>query len=182
MSQLLDVTDQRYAQGANRAGALQDFDLAKNVVTLRDQGGNLIQMDLGQADVHIDKTLASYAAGYKLQEGVADIVSPPVVVPNASDKFWTWDKDDTFQLVQDMASSAGGVFALQVAPNAATFALFHSISAARRKNSTSFGFEPGQPPSMYATPRSSSLRAMRSLSSNEREMSLRWVPSRRVVS
>lgn len=105
---LLDVTDPRFAQGAYAGGGVQNIDLAKNVVTLRDQGGQLVQMDLGQADVHIDKTLASYAAGFKLQEGCADIASPPIVVPNASDKFWTWDKDDAFQLVQDMVSSAGG--------------------------------------------------------------------------
>lgn len=105
--QLIDVSDRRYSQGAY-GNNVQAIDLAQNVVTLRDNGGQLIQMDLGQADVHIDKTLASYAAGFRLQEGVADVASPAVVVPNASDKFWTWDKDDTFQLVQDMASSAGG--------------------------------------------------------------------------
>lgn len=105
--QLVDVTDPVFGQkygGSN----VQSVDLAQNIVTLRDSGGRLVQMDLGQADVHIDRALASYAAGFRLQEGVADVASPPIVVPNASDKYWTWDKDDTFQLVQDMATSAGG--------------------------------------------------------------------------
>ena len=57
-----------------------------------------------------------------------------------------------------------------------------AASRARAKNSASLGFEPGQPPSMKATPSSSSRRAMRSLSSQEREIPSRWVPSRSVVS
>lgn len=99
----LDAQNPQY-----RAGVPQEIDLLKGVLTLKDRGGQLVQMDLGQADVHVDRTLASYCAGYKLQEGVADIASPPVMVPNASDKYWTWDKDDTFQLVQDISASAGG--------------------------------------------------------------------------
>lgn len=104
---LLDVTDPKYSNGTNQ-GVPQEIDLFRGTLKLRDQGGQLVTMDLGQADVHVDRTLASYAAGFKLQQGVADVGSPPIIVPNASDKFWTWDKDDTFQLVQDMSSSAGG--------------------------------------------------------------------------
>lgn len=107
-TQLIDVTDAQFSRGAYAAGGVQTVDLQQNVVTLRDSGGRLVQMDLGQADVHVDKTLASYAAGFRLQEGCADVVSPPVIVPNASDKYWTWNQDDTFQLVQDMSTSAGG--------------------------------------------------------------------------
>lgn len=94
-------------------GRVQDdgesVNLYNNTVTLRDQGGKLVTMDLGQADVHIDKTLASYAAGYTLPMGVADVLSPPVVVPNASDRYQTWNQDDAYQLVQDTATSPGGV-------------------------------------------------------------------------
>jgi hypothetical protein len=107
--QLIDVTDPTFSRGAYAAGGVQTVDLQQGLVTLRDPGGRLVQMDLGQADVHADRTLASYAAGFRLQEGCADFASPPVLVPNASDKYWTWDKDDTFQLVQDMATAAGGV-------------------------------------------------------------------------
>ena len=45
-------------------------------------------------------------------------------------------------------SSSTATPARRVLPNAATFACRHSRRAASRKNSTSFGFDPGQPPSM----------------------------------
>lgn len=106
--QPLDVSDPRFAQGDYAAGVAQNIDLAKGVITLTDKGGNLVTMDLGQADVHIDKTLAQYCAGFQLQAGCADIASPAVVVPNASDRFWTWSQDDAFQLVQDNVTTAGG--------------------------------------------------------------------------
>jgi hypothetical protein len=85
----------------------EEIDLLNSTVKLRDRGGQLVTMDLGQADVHIDKTLVNYAAGYRLAMGVADVASPPIVVPNASDKFWTWNQDDAFQLVQDIATAPG---------------------------------------------------------------------------
>lgn len=100
---LLDVTD---ANGTTVHSG-QEIDLVNNTILLKDRGGNLVQMDLGQADVHIDTALAGYAAGFGLQEGVADYASPPVIVPHASDRYYTWDKDDTFQLVQDIATSPG---------------------------------------------------------------------------
>ncbi len=103
MIKLLDVTD----GNGSTVQSGQEIDLVHNVITLRDRGGQLVQMDLGQADVHIDTALAGYAAGFALQEGVADYASPPVIVPNASDRYYTWDKDDTFQLVQDIAASPG---------------------------------------------------------------------------
>jgi len=80
------------------------------------------------------------------------------------------------------ASSSGFPPARQTEPNAAIAEHFQGRSRARRKNSTSFGFDPGHPPSTNATPSSSSRRAMRSLSSHEREIPSRWVPSRSVVS
>src|SRR4051794_26900316 len=57
-----------------------------------------------------------------------------------------------------------------------------SSEGARRKNSSSFGLAPGQPPSMKSTPNQSSCSAMRSLSSTVREMPSSWLPSRSVVS
>jgi len=81
-----------------------------------------------------------------------------------------------------LASSSGPAPARQVEPKAARSARFQGRSRARAKNSASLGFEPGQPPSMKAIPSSSRRRAMRSLSSTEREIPSRWVPSRRVVS
>ena len=53
------------------------------------------------------------------------------------------------------------------------------LGRARAKNSSSFGFAPGQPPSMKATPRWSSCSATRSLSSTVSEMPSCWEPSRK---
>ncbi len=63
-------------------------------------------------------------------------------------------------------SFAGVTPARRVDPNATSVAVESCSSAgARAKNSSSFGFAPGQPPSMYVTPRWSSCSATRSLSS-----------------
>ena len=53
---------------------------------------------------------------------------------------------------------------------------------AAAKNSMSFGFDPGQPPSIAGMPNSSRARAIRSLSWSERTRPSRCAPSRRVVS
>ncbi len=70
----------------------------------------------------------------------------------------------------------------RVEPNAASLARSQRIDFAAAKKSTSFGLEPGQPPSTYGIPYSSSIRAIRSLSASERMMFSPWVPSRSVVS
>jgi hypothetical protein len=59
--------------------------------------------------------------------------------------------------------------ALRVAPNATSVAVdsSNSPSAARAKNSVSFGTAPGQPPSMKPTPSSSSRVATAILSVTE---------------
>lgn len=89
-------------------GAEQKVDLYNNTVTLRNESGHLVKMDLGQSDVHIDSALANYASGYKLAEGCADVAMPVVPVAAASDKYWEWDKDDAMQEVQASQASPGG--------------------------------------------------------------------------
>src|SRR6185369_3027524 len=71
----------------------------------------------------------------------------------------------------------------RVEPNATRVEVvsFSSV-AARRKNSSSFGLAPGQPPSIQVMPRWSSCSAMRSLSSTVSEMPSSCEPSRSVVS
>ena len=81
-----------------------------------------------------------------------------------------------------LGSSPGLLDRWRVDPNAASFAPSQVMVRAAAKNSTSFGFEPGQPPSMNGIPNSSSIRAMRNLSASDRVMFSPWVPSRRVVS
>jgi hypothetical protein len=89
-----------------------EIDTVKNTRTMRDPStGHLVTMDLGQSDVHIDKALSNIAFGFKLEGGVADLVSPVIPVANASDKYYTWDKDDVFQQAANPVVSAGGAIA-----------------------------------------------------------------------
>ena len=81
-----------------------------------------------------------------------------------------------------LGSSSGRLERWRVLPNAASFACCQRSFRAAAKNSMSLGLEPGQPPSMYGKPYSSSIRATRSLSARESVMFSPWVPSRRVVS
>ena len=80
----------------------------------------------------------------------------------------------------------GGRLALRLGhksrPNEGEQLLSSGSVAARRKNSASFGFEPGQPHSMKSMPNSASRAAIFSLSSTEHEMDSPCVPSRSVVS
>ncbi len=88
-------------------GAPQTLDLHNNTVTMRDETGRLVTMDLGPSDVHIDAALSNYAAGYKLANGIADEACPVIPVTKASDKFFTWNKDDAFQDAEDLIVGPG---------------------------------------------------------------------------
>lgn len=70
--------------------------------------GQLVKMDLAPSDVHTNATLANYAAGYRIADGVADIASPVVMVPKQSNVYYTWDKEADFQRKLPNASSPGG--------------------------------------------------------------------------
>ncbi len=72
------------------------------------QGGRLVTMDLGPADVHYDRPLAIYATGFALQQQflIADKVMPCVFVEKPSDLYYKWDKDDAFQEVKATVSTA----------------------------------------------------------------------------
>ncbi len=80
------------------------------------------------------------------------------------------------------ASSSTRLARLRVKPKAAIRAFRQVIPFAAAKNSESLGLEPGQPPSMKGIPKSSSRRAIFSLSVRETVRPSRCVPSRRVVS
>lgn len=89
-------------------GAEQTVDLYNNTIQFRDVGtGRLVKLDLGQGDVHIDRALANFATGVKLQDGVADEAMPVVMTESASNKYWQWDKDDALQEPEAMNTSAG---------------------------------------------------------------------------
>lgn len=69
----------------------------------------LVTMDLAQSDVHIDSALPNYAAGYRLADGMADVALPPLVVPKASNKYFTWDTVNAFRRVIPNGGIGGGV-------------------------------------------------------------------------
>lgn len=84
----------------------------RHPVTMKDADGEgvLVKMDLAQTDVHIDSALPNYAAGYKLDEGVADLAMPTVLTPKASDKYFTWDAANSFKRkITNGGSGAAGV-------------------------------------------------------------------------
>jgi hypothetical protein len=95
----------------SETGAPQILDLHRNTITMRDESsGRMIEMDLGMPDVHLDRALASYAAGYRFIdfECIADDVAPVTLTPFASDKFFNWDKDDILQDADDIIVGPGG--------------------------------------------------------------------------
>lgn len=79
-------------------------------VQMRDASGDgvLVTMDLGPGSVHIDSALPNYAAGYKLEEPVADIACPVVMSPKESDYFNTWDSSNAFKRVIPIGAGHGG--------------------------------------------------------------------------
>lgn len=82
-------------------------DLHNNTFAAIDRNGQVHNMSLGQGDVHIERALANYASGFSNAQGCADIAMPPVLVANASDRYWEWDKDDAFQAVDGTVVSPG---------------------------------------------------------------------------
>jgi hypothetical protein len=71
-------------------------------------GTRKVLMDMGVGDVHIDAALPNYAAGYRLGEAVADIVSAPVISAKASNYYMTWDDVNSFRRVTPNAGAPGG--------------------------------------------------------------------------
>lgn len=77
-------------------------------VGARQRGSHL--MDLGVGDVHQAAPLTNYAAGYRNEAGVAEIVSPVIMTAKPSAKYYTWDKDDAFQDVDNVEAAPGAAF------------------------------------------------------------------------
>ena len=46
--------------------------------------------------------------GHEIDDGVADVAAPPFLVPNQSDKFWTWSQINAFTSVAPNIATAGG--------------------------------------------------------------------------
>lgn len=73
------------------------------------QTGRLVALDMGQADVHFDAPLASFATGYALDQTmlIADRVMPVVPVDKASDYYYEHDVNDLFRIPQQTVVAPG---------------------------------------------------------------------------
>lgn len=83
----------------------------KPVHTLNRDGSasdRLITMDLGITDVHVDALGPQFMGGYQLLPSVADLASPVITTPKASNKFPVWDAQNAFRRVLPNANAPGG--------------------------------------------------------------------------
>lgn len=78
-------------------------------------GGKSVAMDLGPSDVHLPSALPNYAAGYRNEPPMADVVSAPLIVNKPSDKFFTFAKEDAFTGAAPILGVPGGQVA-EIAP------------------------------------------------------------------
>lgn len=64
-------------------------------------------LDLAVGDVHRDANMPNYAAGYQLAEGIADVLSQPIVTAKATNFYMTWDDITSFRRVKPNAVAPG---------------------------------------------------------------------------
>ncbi len=102
-NEMLDVVARAAASGVSLDGSMPREAFVDAAKTIRMRGwddartSQLVQMDLGQSDVHQATPLPNYAAGYKNDVPLADIYSPPILVNVPSAKYYTFAKEDAFQ-------------------------------------------------------------------------------------
>lgn len=77
-----------------------------------DDNGRLITMDLAVGDVHTNAALSNYAGGYHIADGIADAVSPVILVPKATDVFYTWNSSNDFNRKLGVATAAGAAVSM----------------------------------------------------------------------
>jgi hypothetical protein len=74
----------------------------------QDESNPVWTCDLGVSEVHIPRALPNYAAGYRNEAPMADLVSPPLLVPNMTDYYFTFNKEDAFQRAYPNGGAGGG--------------------------------------------------------------------------
>lgn len=77
-------------------------------VMTRERGDRTVLMDLAVGDVHKPTILSNFAGGYHLAQGVADLVSPPILTPKQSDYYAVWNQSVEFKRAMSNATSPGG--------------------------------------------------------------------------
>ena len=140
---------------------------------------------VGNADYPTEKIAENSRRFRELGIGYANIGALLMAqgLPYDSDQGRAWAGAITALMTGHAYATSARTAARRVDPNATRVARASvSSPGARAKNSASFGFAPGQPPSMKVTPRWSSCSATRSLSSTVSDRPSCWEPSRRVVS
>jgi hypothetical protein len=112
-SELANIAVEHYARGmAISMGRSVPFEVTRmdgstsKMMSLRD--GRVVTMDLGIADVHTAATLPNYVGGYHIADGVADIASPSILVPKATDVYYTWNATSDFNRKIPNITSPGG--------------------------------------------------------------------------
>lgn len=83
------------------------IDLHNHTINMRQPDGQLVTMDLGTSDVHIDAALANYISGYKPADFCADIGAPPVPVNKASNYYFQFDPDNALATVDGTQVAPG---------------------------------------------------------------------------
>lgn len=76
-------------------------------VACDDKTGRLITMDLGIGDVHTAAALPNYAGGYHIADGIADAVSPVILVTKAQNIYYTWNASGDFNRRLGVATAPG---------------------------------------------------------------------------
>lgn len=97
-----------YSQAAQLTGkATQVAQLDEIGRLAYDDDGRLVTMDLGITDVHTNAALTNYAAGYHIADGIADAASPVILVPKASDVYYTWNVANDFTRKAGVGTAPG---------------------------------------------------------------------------
>jgi hypothetical protein len=74
---------------------------------VRDENGDIVTLDLSPTDVH-QPAVMPYAAGYRISDGIADIMSPVVPVGKQADYYGTWNVSSDFSRKMANLNAVGG--------------------------------------------------------------------------
>jgi hypothetical protein len=106
-----DGESQLALYAAGRDAEIRGKILGKKV-TMKERvvdGQRMVLMDLSVTDVHQPSTMSNFAGGFRLAEGVADLVSPVIPVVKQSDYYAIWNSANAFQRVAAVQGAPGAM-------------------------------------------------------------------------
>jgi hypothetical protein len=112
---IIRLTD-RVDERGRLMSANETLNLADNTLSYSDKDGQLVTMELGPADVHVDTIAANILVGYKNPKFIADLISPVIPKDKASGKFFVMDPGDEYQAAQGLGSTAPGGAVVEIQP------------------------------------------------------------------